>query len=125
MELENHEFGTGSAFELDEQGFNRQDCQLSLLLSAERIVASQTIGDLKAESDPSQNFLRVARAGTLEKVLDYLECGTRIDTSNAVSVFALGLKVLIVFFTGVYRAHSNKYTCLKSLKVHTLGMSCP
>ncbi|PAA83415.1 hypothetical protein BOX15_Mlig030409g1 [Macrostomum lignano] len=43
------------------------------------------------QADPSQNFLRVARAGNLAKVLDYLNCGTRIDTCNTNGLNALHL----------------------------------
>lgn len=37
------------------------------------------------QSDPSTAFLRAARAGQLEKVLEYLESGVDINASNAVS----------------------------------------
>jgi len=37
------------------------------------------------QSDPSTSFLRAARAGQLEKVLEYLESGVDINASNAVS----------------------------------------
>lgn len=39
------------------------------------------------QSDPSTEFLRAARAGELEKVLQFLESGVDINTSNAVSIF--------------------------------------
>lgn len=38
-----------------------------------------------SQSDPSTAFLRAARAGQLEKVLEYLESGVDINASNAVS----------------------------------------
>ncbi|PAA92749.1 hypothetical protein BOX15_Mlig001678g5 [Macrostomum lignano] len=41
--------------------------------------------------DPSQNFLRVARAGNLAKVLDFLNSGMKIDTCNANGLNALHL----------------------------------
>ena len=40
------------------------------------------------QSDPSTSFLRAARAGQLEKVLEYLDStGVDINTSNAVSIY--------------------------------------
>uniref|UniRef100_A0A1I8IPQ3 ANK_REP_REGION domain-containing protein n=1 Tax=Macrostomum lignano TaxID=282301 RepID=A0A1I8IPQ3_9PLAT len=59
-------------------------------------AANEAARDLRQQqqqkpADPSQNFLRVARAGNLAKVLDYLNCGTRIDTCNTNGLNALHL----------------------------------
>ncbi|XP_043478904.1 ankyrin-2-like isoform X4 [Leptopilina heterotoma] len=43
------------------------------------------------QSDPSTEFLRAARAGELEKVLEFLESGVDINTSNANGLNALHL----------------------------------
>ncbi|XP_015440415.1 PREDICTED: general transcription factor II-I repeat domain-containing protein 2-like [Dufourea novaeangliae] len=45
----------------------------------------------KNHSDPSTAFLRAARAGQLEKVLEYLESGVDINASNANGLNALHL----------------------------------
>lgn len=37
------------------------------------------------QNDPSTAFLRAARAGQLEKVLEFLDAGVDINSSNAVS----------------------------------------
>lgn len=55
------------------------------------------------QSDPSTAFLRAARAGQLEKVLEYLESGVDINASNAVSFsrnFCFNY-CIINYFTGV------------------------
>jgi hypothetical protein len=41
--------------------------------------------DKKYRSDDSASFLRAARGGNTEKVLEYLKNGTDINTCNAVS----------------------------------------
>ncbi len=43
------------------------------------------------QSDDNASFLRAARGGNLEKVLEYLKGSTDINTSNAVGTFALSL----------------------------------
>ena len=45
------------------------------------------------QSDDNASFLRAARGGNLEKVLEYLKGSTDINTSNAVGTFALSLSV--------------------------------
>lgn len=47
------------------------------------------------QSDPSTSFLRAARAGQLEKVLEYLESGVDINASNAVSSSLIRLNDLV------------------------------
>ena len=39
------------------------------------------------QSDDNASFLRAARGGNLEKVLEYLKANTDINTCNAVSCF--------------------------------------
>lgn len=39
----------------------------------------------KFQSDDNASFLRAARGGNLEKVLEYLKANTDINTCNAVS----------------------------------------
>ena len=39
------------------------------------------------QSDDNASFLRAARGGNLEKVLEYLKASTDINTCNAVSFF--------------------------------------
>ena len=39
------------------------------------------------QSDDNASFLRAARGGNLEKVLEYLKANTDINTCNAVSIF--------------------------------------
>ena len=41
------------------------------------------------QSDGNASFLRAARAGNLDKVLEYLKGSTDINTSNAVSTTAV------------------------------------
>jgi hypothetical protein len=42
---------------------------------------------LPVQTDPNTAFLRAARAGQQEKVIEYLEAGVDINTANAVSEF--------------------------------------
>ena len=41
------------------------------------------------QSDGNASFLRAARAGNLDKVLEYLKGSTDINTSNAVSTIIM------------------------------------
>lgn len=58
------------------------------------------------QSDPSTTFLRAARAGQLDKVLEYLESGVDINASNAVSS-------LFVFFFFFFLAQSKVFFLFK------------
>nr|XP_050866517.1 ankyrin-2-like isoform X19 [Vespula vulgaris] len=51
----------------------------------------ETLPRAGKQSDPSTSFLRAARAGQLEKVLEYLESGVDINASNANGLNALHL----------------------------------
>ncbi|XP_046435900.1 ankyrin-3-like isoform X20 [Neodiprion fabricii] len=51
----------------------------------------ETLPRTGKQSDPSTAFLRAARAGQLEKVLEYLESGVDINASNANGLNALHL----------------------------------
>ncbi|XP_046140908.1 ankyrin-3-like isoform X13 [Osmia bicornis bicornis] len=51
----------------------------------------ETLPRAGKQSDPSTAFLRAARAGQLEKVLEYLESGVDINASNANGLNALHL----------------------------------
>ncbi|KAL0125581.1 hypothetical protein PUN28_004590 [Cardiocondyla obscurior] len=51
----------------------------------------ETLPRAGKQSDPSTAFLRAARAGQLEKILEYLESGVDINTSNANGLNALHL----------------------------------
>ncbi|XP_076752691.1 uncharacterized protein LOC143424501 isoform X1 [Xylocopa sonorina] len=51
----------------------------------------ETLPRTGKQSDPSTSFLRAARAGQLEKVLEYLESGVDINASNANGLNALHL----------------------------------
>jgi hypothetical protein len=42
---------------------------------------------LPVQTDPNTAFLRAARAGQQEKVIEYLDAGVDINTANAVSEF--------------------------------------
>ncbi len=45
------------------------------------------------QSDDSASFLRAARGGNTEKVLEFLKNGTDINTCNAVNFSLLNLKI--------------------------------
>jgi hypothetical protein len=45
---------------------------------------------LPLQTDPNTAFLRAARAGQQDKVIEYLDAGVDINTANAVSEFYNG-----------------------------------
>lgn len=47
------------------------------------------------KSDSNASYLRAARAGNLEKVLDYLKSGVEINICNQVSFYHLNCHVLM------------------------------
>jgi hypothetical protein len=51
---------------------------------------SNTVISLPLQTDPNTAFLRVARAGQQDKVIEYLDAGVDINTANAVSEFYNG-----------------------------------
>ena len=54
------------------------------------------------QSDGNSSFLRAARAGNLEKVLDYLKGSIDINTSNAVSILGTKNSTPVSTFVHVY-----------------------
>jgi hypothetical protein len=56
---------------------------------------------LVLQTDPNTAFLRAARAGQQEKVVEYLDSGVDINTANAVSQIQAGrLPVTFIVFEG-------------------------
>jgi len=49
-----------------------------------------TVISLPLQTDPNTAFLRAARAGQQDKVIEYLDAGVDINTANAVSEFYNG-----------------------------------
>ena len=50
------------------------------------MILEMTLFLFYLQSDDNASFLRAARGGNLEKVLEYLKANTDINTCNAVSV---------------------------------------
>jgi len=64
------------------------------------------------QSDDNASFLRAARGGNLEKVLEYLKANTDINTCNAVSICTY-----VLLFSLVTELIS--FLCLFDNQIHT------
>lgn len=68
-----------------------QSVQTLLTLGHFMSKYTSTNGSFLFQTDPNTAFLRAARAGQLDKIIEYLDSGTvrDINTSNAVSTVLL------------------------------------